>query len=360
MGYPVSFSDYWSELRGYCPDASPFLLQKLVNRAWFDIRDAHDWSWLEGFTTIQIPALQSTGTVTFTQFTNTMTCDANATAALTPLIIPSPAGQVPLVAQQNSAGQPLIGTGYQIRVTNGPLYSIIGATGNPLVLTLDRIISEASQTTVGYQAYRAYLGAPCSDFLNWTSITNPLQQYTIRKKRLLGSQDQLNAVDPGRQSTEDMYFLFSLYADANGMPIKEMWPGPINQTGYLGVYKRRGTDLSATVDIPPSIDAQLLLERARMYAAQYKATQPRLPNDTTDWVATWKTHELNYLGDPRRPGSGLLEAARKKDTELKTPPPIIRRGPYSAFPFSSQFCASHDVNRMLQAFPTFWGSGGWN
>ena len=335
-------------------------MQKLCNRAWQDIRDAEDWSFLEGFTVIQIPAMVSAGTVSYTQFTNQISCDLTASNALTPFIIPNPAGQLPLVAQQNAAGLPLIGTGYQIRVTAGPLYSIIAASSAPvsnlLTLTVDRIISEPTVTNVAYQSYRAYIGAPSSDFLNWTSITNVAEGYTIRGTKLLGSQAQLNAVDPQRDSTEDMYFLFTLYADANGMPVKEAWPGPVNQQGYIGMYKRRGADLSATVDLPPSMPVNCLLERAKMYAAQWQQTQPRKPDDTTNWELVWKMHERNYQGDPQVLGTGELAAAKKKDTSLRTPAPILRRGPASGFMFSGKFCANHDVRRMLTTFPMFGGS----
>ena len=348
-------ADLSNELRGYIPSLSPFLAQKFIQRSWQDIQDSDDWSFLEAMTIIQAPPMVSAGTITFTQFQNTITCDATASAAFTPLILANP---FPLTAQTNSSGQPLIGTGYQIRMTAGPLYSIIAAdTTNPtaIVLTVDRIINEPSAATVGYRSYRAYIGAPSSDFLSWTSVTNVAQGYTIRGRRLSGSQDQLNAVDPQRDSTEDMYFMFTLYADANGMPVKEAWPGPVNQQGYIGMYKRRGIVLSATQDIPGNFPVNCLLERAKMYAAQWKATQKREQGDETNWEATWKTHRDNY----ERPIFGELFNAKKKDTSLRTPAPIIRRGAGSGFPFSSQFCANHDVARMLSTFPGFFGSGGW-
>lgn len=352
----MSLTAYVNELKGEVPGIPVFAAQNFVNRAWSDIQDSDEWSFLEAMTVIQIPAQVSTGTITFTQFQNTITCDAIATAALSPLTLAAP---LPLVASQNATGQPLIGTGYQIRMTSGPLYSIIGALIDPisglLVLTVDRIISEPSQTNIGYQSYRAYIGAPSLDFLSWTSVTNVAQGYTVRGRRLCGSQDQLNAVDPQRDSTEDMYFLFTLYADANGMPIKEAWPGPVNQQGYIGMYKRRGSVLSTTNDIPGNFPVNCLMERAKMYAAQWKATQRRYPGDDTNWDAVWKFHREAY----ERPVFGELAQAKKKDTSLRTPAPIIRRGAYANFPFSSQFCANHDVARMLSTFPTFFGSGGW-
>ncbi len=351
----MPLADLSNELRGYLPSLSPFLAQKFIQRSWQDIQDSDEWSFLEAMTIIQIPALVSAGTITFIQFQNTITCDAISSAAFLPLLFASP---VPLVAQTNASGQPLIGTGYQIRITAGPLYSIIAVDQSDpaaLILTVDRMINEPSQNTVGYQSYRAYIGAPSTDFLSWTSVTNVAQGYTIRGRRLSGSQDMLNAVDPQRDSTEDMYFMFTLYADANGMPVKEAWPGPVNQQGYIGMYKRRGIVLSATQDIPGNFPVNCLMERAKQYAAQWKATQKREPGDETNWEAAWKTHRDNY----ERPIFGELFNAKKKDTSLRTPAPIIRRGAYANFPFSSQFCANHDTARMLSMFPTFFGSGGY-
>ena len=92
-----------------------------------------------------------------------------------------------------------------------------------------------------------------------------------------------------------------------------------------------------------------------MYAAQFLETQRRVPGDDTNWQETWKMHRENY----ERPIFGELANAKKKDTSLRTPAPIIRRGAYANFPFSSQFCANHDVLRMLSAYPGFFGSGGW-
>ena len=347
----MAFADYWNELRGYVPTLSPFLAQKFVNRAWSDIQDADEWSFLEGQCILQVPALISTGSITFVQFTNTIIGDAAASAAWTPLLL---GGIPPIVAAQNAAGQPLIGTGRQIRMTNGPLYSVIGAATDGfgiVTLTVDRQINEPSVIGATYQMYRAYFGAPSTDFIRYISVTDFAQGFTIRGRRLTGDQRQLNAIDPQRGSTEDMYFMFTLYADANGMPIKEGWPHPINQQGYIAQYKRRGQALSATVDIPGNFPVNCLLERAKMYAAQWKATQRREPGDDTDWTAAWKTHRDNY----ERPTFGLLAQSIKIDTSLRTPPPIIRQSANISSPFGSGFYQNHDVQRMLSMFPFLGG-----
>ena len=341
----MAFADYVAELKGECPKISPFLSQKFINRAWSDIRDSDEWSFLEGQAILQAPAVVTAGAISFTQFGNTITGNAAASAAWTPLLLGTP----PFIATTNSLGQPLIGTGYQIRMTNGPLYSVIGASlANPaaIVLTVDRIISEASQTTIPYQAYRAYYGAPSLDFLRYISVTNFAQGFTIRGRRLDGDQRNLNAIDPQRGATEDMYFMFSLFADANGMPIKEGWPHPVNQQGYIAIYKRRGTDLSPTVDIPQNFPVNCLMEGAKKYAAQWMATQRRVPGDDTDWELTAKFHAQNYEGN--------LASAKKKDSSLRTPPPIIRHGANYP-PFGSGFYQNHDVVRMLAAFPYLGG-----
>jgi len=227
----MAFADLVSELKGDFPRLSPFLAQKFVNRAWSEIRDSDNWSFLEGQATLQVPAVVNTGTISCTQFSATITGDATATTAWTPLLTGTP----PFVASTNAAGQALIGTGYQIRWLNGPLYSVIASdSGSPVMtLTLDRIVSEKSGSGIAYQAFRAYYGAPATDWLNWLTIVNQAQGYPISGRRLNGSQAQLNRIDPQRTATGDPWFLFSLYADVNGMPVREMWctsaAGPISR-----------------------------------------------------------------------------------------------------------------------------------
>ncbi len=349
----MAFADLWNELRGYAPTLSPFLCQKFINRAWADCRDADAWSFLEGMTVLQIPQVITAGSVSFTQFTNHILGDADATATWATNMLGNP----PIVASRNAAGQPLIGTGRQIKILDGPLYSVIATSGSnpfvPITLTLDRPIAEASQTHARYQMFRAYYGAPSTDWLSWISIVNVQQGYPIVGRRLTGSQAQLAWIDPQDSSTGDPFMMFSAFADANGMPVRRLFPIPVTQAGYPAVYKRRGTDLSATVDLPASFPPNVLLEKAKAYAAQFMATQRRQPSDATDWQLAAKIHNQNYHG-PEPGGEGLLATAKKQDTSLRTPPPVIRRGP-GAYPFSGAFTQNHDVTRLIGAFPAFGG-----
>jgi hypothetical protein len=348
----MAFADLVSELKGDFPRLSPFLAQKFVNRAWSEIRDSDNWSFLEGQATLQVPAVVNTGTISCTQFSATITGDATATTAWTPLLTGTP----PFVASTNAAGQALIGTGYQIRWLNGPLYSVIASdSGSPVMtLTLDRIVSEKSGSGIAYQAFRAYYGAPATDWLNWLTIVNQAQGYPISGRRLNGSQAQLNRIDPQRTATGDPWFLFSLYADVNGMPVREMWPIPVTQMGMPAVYKRRGTDLSAANPLPSSFPENVLLERARQYCCQWAASQRREPGDQTDWQLAAKIHRQNFDG-PEPGAGGLLALAKKADTSLRTPVPVIRRGPYGGFAYSGEFLQTHDVGRMISAFPNLGG-----
>ncbi len=351
----MAFNDYWNELRGIAPTLSPFLCQKLVNRAWSDIRDGDDWSWLEAQAVLQVPKAVTVGSVSWTQFHNTITGDTAASAAWAPLLLATP----PFICARNAAGQPLIGTGgYQIKMLDGPLYSVIGSdNATPhMTLTLDRVIAEPSHSGVHYQAYRAYYGPPSTDFLSWISITNVQEGYAITGRRLSFSAAQLALIDPQDESTGDPWCLFSAFANSSGMPIRRLWPTPVTQAGYMAIYKRRGTDLSATVDIPSSFPVNCLLERAKFYAAQFMATQRQQPGSQTDWQLAAKLHNQNYHG-PEPGGEGLLATAKKLDTALRTRPPVIRRGP-AAYPFSGQFAASHDITRILGSFASL-GPGGW-
>ena len=78
----MSFQSMAAELTGVIPGLSPFLADSFILRAWRDIRDKRLWSWLQTEAGIFCPTQVTTGTVAVTQFSDTVTCDADASAAL--------------------------------------------------------------------------------------------------------------------------------------------------------------------------------------------------------------------------------------------------------------------------------------
>src|SRR5258708_8613969 len=256
----MAFQDYATELTGWIPNLDLLLAQKLVNRAWRDIRNARLWSWLIGEGTLVCPGIVTSGTVTVTQYSNLVAPDAVADAAL------------------NGLNNPLL-TQRQFRsVGGGPIYNIIEATvlaGVVTQLTLDRPWMEATKAGANYQVYRCYYtpadgaGNFITDFLMFMVINNPTDGYAIVGKNLFLSKAELDARDPTRGSQGNPYAVASYKVDANGFPVYELWPHPTVPRALPYIYRRRGVPLSSTVDIPGNMSSDIVVQHALEYAADW-------------------------------------------------------------------------------------------
>ena len=117
-----NFLSYYSNLKNWVPAIPVELCKLLVNRARRDIYDSRLWSFLIVESQLTSPPLVSAGSATFTQYANTVTGDAVASAAWTGL------------------SSPFI-TFRQIRQSGGPIYNITAADFTvpaAVVLTLYR------------------------------------------------------------------------------------------------------------------------------------------------------------------------------------------------------------------------------
>lgn len=327
------FIDYCSELVGTIPRLPFPLAQKLVNRAWLDIRQLRLWSFLVS-SADNLSALNvSTGTVTVVQGVNQVTLDATAAAALSPLVFANP----PLAA-------PTVGIGRQIRIGSipgsaGPLYSILAYDG-AFTLTLDRNYAETSGAGLNYMCYKAYFSPPVSDFVRYFTVTNVSAGYTVKGKKLYYTQRQLNSIDPQRGGTGDAYIISAYEPDANGNPVHEWYPHPVNQHTYNCLFQRRGTDLSSTVDLPPTFPSDVLIAKAFTHAAAWaQANLAQYPElQMTNWVM--------FSQDRKQEFKDALIQAIKQDDEIS---PLIpfQQGSSFDFPLGGQFLQGHDVSSLI-------------
>lgn len=255
----MSFLELSSELSGRLPGCSTFLCDTFVNRAYREIRDARQWSFLQDICAIVCPVQVVAGTVSFTQFTETVTCDAIASAALLAIALPSP---LDLTALQIRFG----GTGNTSAV--GQVYSIASVDQtNPaaVVLTLDRVIVQATNATSGYQVYRAYFTPTVDDFLNWVSFVDMTNGWRLK---LNCSSTAFDARDPQRQAQSMAYYVGSFLGNPGTQPKPqyELWPHPTSGQVFLGRFQRAGEDFSAAADQQsPIIPDSLIIERALGY-----------------------------------------------------------------------------------------------
>lgn len=128
----MAFIDMIAELTGVLPGYSPILAQKHINRAVIDVYNKRNWSFLVTDAVVVCPTQIVTGSVAITQYQQTVTLDAAASAAVASQLGPS---AVPGLAN------------LQIRFGNAPtsgqVYSITAyddSVPTAIVLTLDRVV----------------------------------------------------------------------------------------------------------------------------------------------------------------------------------------------------------------------------
>ncbi len=262
----MAYQDLWNELLAYVPSLSPFLAQRFVNRAWREIRQMKSWSFLleEGF--LIVPAKITAGTISATKFSKTITPNATAVTAL------NAAGSHPLLGER------------QFRIAPGTrVYNI--DTWDGTVLTLKEEFQEDTVANSTYEVFRCYFKPPSNDFIRFISIRDLITNYHIR---LNYTQEELNRLDPQRNTDGDPLYCASYKTDSSGIPIFELWPIPSSARSYQVLYQKRGVDFSAGSDIlPAGIPDHLVLDKALYQAYRWmeanKGTVEERAAMGTDW-----------------------------------------------------------------------------
>jgi hypothetical protein len=328
----VAFQDYAAELVGWIPRIDYLLCQKLINRAWKDIREARLWSFLRGEGVLICPQIITAGAVTVTQFSNQVTLNAAATAALGNL-------NNPFITQR----QLRVGLG------GGSVYSIIAVdnAATPGVLTLDRLYTEASAVGQPYQIYRCYYtpadqnGAFISDFLMFSVILSPVDGYAIAGPKLRFTKAEIDARDPTRSNQGIPYAVAAYKADANGNPIYELWPHPTSARAFPFIYRKRGVALSATVDLPTTLSPDMLIERGLDYACDWAILNAgRFPE--------LKDVDFRLIkAEASRKFEKMLQDAKRNDDNIMLDNYIPNLEMYlGSSPIDSRFMQSHDFSDL--------------
>lgn len=294
----MSFQSLSSELTGVLPGLSPFLADSFVTRAMREIYNARLWSFLQEDCAIVCPTQVTSGSVSITQFSDTVTCDATASAALLAIALPSP---LTLTALQIRFG----GTGNAAQT--GQVYSIASVNSTvpaAVVLTLDRIVVQATNATAGYQCYRCYITPTVDDFLTWQSLTDMTNGWTLRLNYTSTAFDRR---DPQRQAQGLAYYVgaFKGNPESQPRPQYELWPHPTSGQVFYGRYRRLGADFVEPADTqPPLIPDELIIHRALAYHAY-------------PWAAAQVSH-MPALKGPNYPSLILAEKAAYREVLLQT------------------------------------------
>lgn len=341
----MAFGDLAAELVGTIPGLAYPYAQTLIKRAWRDIRDARLWSFLIADGTVICPVGVTTGSVQLTQYTNTVTCNAAASAALSAL---TPA---------------FILTKSQIRFSStfqsGQIYNIreVDATAPAaIVLTLDRDVVESSSSASGYIVYRCYVTPPATDFLSWIALDDMVNGWSIQGPRLGFTSATFDLWDPQRQAFNLAYYCgYYQQHPTTNEPMYELWPAPSGGQVFFARYRRRGVDFSSPADVQPTvIPDDLIIQRALGWhaypwaAANIGSTRAKNVN----WGGLISAAKASYSGDPARRIVGLYTTTVKQDENLAQQA-VINRGRTSRQSRPSGFYGPID-SAYIQRHPITW------
>lgn len=326
----MSFLDLTAELTGVLPGISPLLSRKFINRAWLKIQSERLWSFLTVDGVVICPGQITAGTASITQYSATVTLDATASAAL--------------LTQANATTEPgLTNMAIRFGATSpaaGQIYSISEAdVTNPaaIVLTLDRMCVEATDTAAGYQCYRPYIVPPYSDFLKWESLTDMANAFSITNDRLNRTSKEFDRKDPQRQAQGLAYFLGNYLGSYIPDPVSgtvvpnpnveygsntyELWPHPTQGQTFYAKFRRSGTGFTQPGDTQPSvIPDELIMHRALGWYA-YPFAQANVSNFPTFKGANWPSLILQS----RAAYTETLTDTKRQDEEA-APQNIFARG----------------------------------
>lgn len=349
----MAFLDLVGELTGTLPGLSPLLAEKYINRAYQKILSSRLWSFLLIDAAVVCPTQITSGAFSIVQFSASVTADATASAAL--------------LAQAQATTEPGL-TNLQIRFgatspAIGQVYNIVDVDVSvpaALVLTLDRMVMEATDTDSGYQCYRAYVTPPVPDFLAWQSWVDMVNAFPLR---LNVSSSMFDLRDPQRQAQGLAYFVGS-YAGAYianpvtgavtpnpnveaGTNLYELWPHPVQGQTFYTRFRRRGVPFTSPEDTQPAvIPDELILARALGWHA-YPFAQANVANFPSFKNANFPT----LIRQAQAQYAGVLQDAKIEDDEaaLQTVWSTghgLRQGVrdfkgISDFPIDSNFMQSH-------------------
>ncbi len=340
----MSYQSLSAELSGYLPGLSPLLAGKHINSAWRDIRDSRLWSFFLVEDAVATPAQITAGTLSITQYSNIVTADATASAAIAAI---GTSVEIPYEVLSFRFG----GSGTTSQIYN--IVSVDSTVPTALVFTLQRVIMEATAAASEYICYRPYIAAPQADFLRWDAFVDMVNGWDLNKKCTSRDFDKR---DPQRQAYGQAYNIgyFKASEDVPSVPMYELWPGPTTGQSFYVRYQIRGVDFSSPTDVQPyGIPDQLILQQALAYYSY-----PWAQMNAGHFPAMQKVNWSSMIEQARqaihgRPGSnrpGLLQAAIRQDDNMATRS-VLRRGHGlrtrslgAPFPIDANFIQSHLVS----------------
>jgi hypothetical protein len=248
-----------------CESAGLLLARDWVRNAFHDIIERRQWSWLIATGQLTTVDEYTTGTATIAAGDYTVTITTG-------------------VVSESFVGRQFRGNNLL------PIATITAVDTGANTLTLDQALWPDGLTAAGYSIYQAYLAVP-SDFQSFMSVIDPQFNLPIPTG---GSVERLDIIDAQRvaSGSSPRRLVFRDYY--NGLPRYELWPHNKSAAVYPMVYIKRPIDaFEEGATIPSRIPADILLERAMMYCAQWPGASAENKNPYYS-QGTAQFHEAQY------------------------------------------------------------------
>ncbi|MBL7983922.1 MAG: hypothetical protein JNM91_02940 [Flavobacteriales bacterium] len=316
MAGDTTFGDLHKMLHLYAPKVPPGLLKQFVNNSYSRALAANDWSELRGSGAIQLPAPHTTGTVSITNGSSTVTGSGTA------------------FTSAHQYKQILFGT-------RAPFYDIESVDVGAQTLTLSQAYAGADLVGSTYTVQDIYIITP-SDFLHYTDFMDMgVDWWTLGRDM---NQEVLDMYDPRRAITGQRPVHLvnatpSPFTATIGRPRYELWPRPAAaQTYFFRYIKRKALLVDDDDSIIFPLRGDIIREGALADLSLWPGTEAA-PNSYSDPSGTKAAvHDKRF--------QDTLASARQDDQSIRITSVQYRDEYKRLFPFPGRVLSTAAVTYM--------------
>lgn len=299
----ASLQDMAREIHLYSGEVCPILLcERWIRDRYRKVCEKNLWSFKLGRSAFATTTLYSTGTITLTNASTTVTGSSTVfTAAM---------------------------VGQQLKV-NGYMFTISTFTSTTSI-TIDQTWTGATASGQTYSIVQAYITPSPADFHAFYSVIDPTNNWKLRLG--INCQD-LDRMDARRSSVGTPYLIANGVYNSSTIPVYELWPHASTQKMYTFTYEKRLADLSANTDTPPAIiRSDILVKGALADLARWPGLPERKNPMYDPYFTQFKIREAEFNEE--------LQRAIVEDNSIMMND-LLRSEPTRYYPIDANFMQSH-------------------
>jgi hypothetical protein len=258
-----TFDQMARSLRLYVPQLPYTLAQQFIRDRYRRILERRNWSGLRSEGQFLLGASNTTGTVSVTRSSLTVT-GASTTFAATDV-------------------------GRQFKLGQSAIFTVVTVNAIAQTMVLDRAWPDASASAQTFILFDGYVTAP-ADFKSFMYVIDKSQGYRLRH---WVTQDELNAWDAQRSNFGQPFAIVDRRYNA-GVPQFEAWPYTTSVRSLAFAYYALGDDLVDDTDVPIfPIRSDAIVSGALADVCRWPGTQERV-NLYFGKMDIWKSFEFEF------------------------------------------------------------------